>query len=90
MTAAATAFSAALLSQLLDFISQYLKQTFPTLSNGHSDEHAKMKKRLLLNRQKRRRRRRRFSSHSSEHSGSEGSEDLLSSEDDLSDLSEGK
>lgn len=90
VTAAATAFSAALLSQLLDFISQYLKQTFPTLSNGHSDEHAKMKKRLLLNRQKRRRRRRRFSSHSSEHSGSEGSEDLLSSEDDLSDLSEGE
>ena len=87
---AATAFTAALLSQLLEFIAKYLKVVFPTKGNEVSpldqhDEILKMKKKLLMNKRKRKRRRR-MSSHSSDHTGSEQEDDLS----DLSDLSEGK
>jgi len=93
ITSAATAFTAALLSQLLEFISKYMKITFPSKTNPQQissidqrDEFMKMKKRLLLNKRKRKRRRR-LSSHSSDHT--ESDEDLDFS-DDLSDLSEGE
>ena len=90
ISSAATAFAAALLSQLLDFISQYLKQVFPVENNSkadskeRNDEFVKMKKRILMNKRKRCRRR---SSQSSEHT--ESGDENLKNEDDLSDLSEG-
>lgn len=88
---AATAFTAALLSQLLEFITKYLKTSFPmkaktnemSLIDQH-DEYLKMKKKLMMNKRKRKRRRR-MSSHSSDHTESDQEDDLS----DLSDLSEG-
>jgi len=106
ITAAATAFTAALLSQLLDFISQYLRKIFPfaTATDDNeeakdekekkelNDDYEKMKRRILINNRKRKRcRRLRFNSQSSEVTESDEEEGSEhENEDDLSDLSEGE
>lgn len=89
---AATAFSATLLSELLNFVCSYMKQAFPALNfEKGKDQFSKMRHRIMVS-QRKRRRRRKFSSQSSDHSLSEDEERLFfnHNEEDLSDLSEGE
>ncbi|XP_047140638.1 nonsense-mediated mRNA decay factor SMG5 isoform X1 [Hydra vulgaris] len=83
ITSAATAFAAALLSQMLDYISQYLKLYYPINEKNHEDNFSRMKQQILINQRKRRRRR--INSQSSDHDENDGS----FTDDELSDLSEG-
>lgn len=99
ITAAATAFTAALLSQLLEYISQYLKKFFPFGNDEKPDEkekkdlcddYEKMKRRILLNQRKRKRcKRNRLSSQGSDATDDENASNE-ENDDDLSDLSEGE
>jgi protein SMG5 len=104
ITCAATAFTAALLSQLLDFISQYLNRYFPFGNSNTdktkeeeekkkeiSDDYEKMKRKILINRRKRKRRHRLTSQNSdATDDEEEAGSDHENNEDDLSDLSEGE
>lgn len=86
---AAVAFAGTLLSELLNFVCNYMKQAFPALdSEKGKDQFSKMRKRIIMS-QRKRRRRRKFSSQSSEHSNSDEDHFMFQDEDDLSDLSEG-
>ena len=88
-----------MLSQLLEFISQYLKKFFPFTSADKGDEkekkelcddYEKMKRRILINRRKRKRcKRHRLNSQSSDFTDEENGGSNDENEDDLSDLSEG-
>ena len=86
---AAVAFASTLLSELLSFISNYMKQAYPALdSEKGKDQFSKMRNRIIMS-QRKRRRRRKFSSQSSDHSNSDDEHLIFKQDEDLSDLSEG-
>uniref|UniRef100_A0A7M5WZX7 Protein SMG5 n=2 Tax=Clytia hemisphaerica TaxID=252671 RepID=A0A7M5WZX7_9CNID len=87
---AAVAFASTLLSELLSFISNYMKQAYPALdSEKGKDQFSKMRNRIIMS-QRKRRRRRKFSSQSSDHSNSDDEHLIFKQDEDLSDLSEGE